>query len=585
MKTIYNKILAGIFCLGMLNACDIEEFPYVSVTDDELVSNSASVETITLGNYSYMKERNFHSAVHFAGEFTSDNVLYSGQSTSSNFYIYNYQRIPTCSILTDVWTYSYKLIVNCNKVILTAKEGVSKETDHLIGENYFLRGMFYHLLAITYGKDYHIASASDLAVPLKLSADPDDCPPRATVQKVYEQIIKDLKKAEELMGNSGVEKNACYANVWAAKAMLSRVYLYMHDYANAESYATDVIDHSGKQLLNNTQYRTMNELVPESNPEAILAIRMLKDIDYSKSRSAAMYTIIDGDGWGEVYASQPLLEAFQKYPDDVRSVFIVPQYTEAKDKDGKLIEELYFISENFFYNNDKTPAEDPLHRHYYRFQQVKKTSSGYQIVTDEKKDFFEYDSPNVLERPDGSLYVRARQVYRENGEVVGRAEWKEYTVHIQKQMKKRNDYPQYFINKLAYQEKNALLNSPMLIRLSEMYLNRAEARHFLNNDPGAIEDMNVIKRRAGILDYNENSDGEVLDAILDEARKEFYCEAHRKYDLLRNDKVIDRHYPGCHDRGAESSVVQEIRVTDDCAVQYIPQSEIDAYPIPLVQNP
>ena len=269
----------------------------------------------------------------------------------------------------------------------------------------------------------------------------------ATVQKVYEQIIKDLKKAEELMGNSGVEKNACYANVWAAKAMLSRVYLYMHDYANAESYATDVIDHSGKQLLNNTQYRTMNELVPESNSEAILAIRMLKDIDYSKSRSAAMYTIIDGDGWGEVYASQPLLEAFQKYPNDVRSVFIVPQYTEAKDKDGKLIEELYFISENFFYNNDKTPAEDPLHRHYYRFQPVKNTSSGYQIVTDEKKDFFEYDSPNVLERPDGSLYVRARQVYRENGEVVGRAEWKEYTVHIQNQMKKRNDYPQYFINK------------------------------------------------------------------------------------------------------------------------------------------
>ena len=242
-------------------------------------------------------------------------------------------------------------------------------------------------------------------------------------------------------------------------------------------------------------------------------------------------------------------------------------------------------TENFFYNNDKTPAEDPLHRHYYRFQQVKNTGSGYQIVTDEKKDFFEYDSPNVLERPDGSLYVRARQVYRENGEVVGRAEWKEYTVHIQNQMKKRNDYPQYFINKLAYQEKNALLNSPMLIRLSEMYLNRAEARHFLNNDPGAIEDMNVIKRRAGIPDYNENSDGEVLDAILDEARKEFYCEAHRKYDLLRNDKVIDRHYPGCHDRGAESSVVQEIRVTDNCAVQYIPQSEIDAYPIPLVQNP
>ena len=196
------------------------------------------------------------------------------------------------------------------------------------------------------------------------------------------------------------------------------------------------------------------------------------------------------------------------------------------------------------------------------------------------------ESSQVQAHPDGNLYVVARQVHRnESGEVDGRAEWREYTVQIQNTMQKRNDYPKYFINKVSYQEKQALLYSPMLFRLSEMYLNRAEARYYLNNEGGAISDMNVIKERAGIPEYDATKDGNVLDAILDEARKEFYCEAHRKYDLLRNDKVIDRHYPGCHDRGAETSVVQEIRVTDNCAVQYIPQSEIDAYPIPLVQNP
>lgn len=584
MKGKY-KILVGMFCLGTLNACDIMELPYSSVTDDELASNESSIETITLGNYSYMKTHQFHTAMHYVGEYTSDNIVFSGQTTSSTFNIYNYQRIPTCEILTDLWTYAYKTIVNCNKVISSAQEGISDDIDHLIGENYFLRAMLYHQLVITFGKEYHIASASDLAVPLKLTADADDYPSRATVKQVYKQIVEDLKKAEGLMEGSGIKKTACYANVWAAKALLSRVYLHMHDYANAETYATDVIEHSGKMLLTNIQYKTMNELVPESNPEAIFAIRMLKDIDYETSLTGILYTIIDGAGYGEVYASQPLLDAFAKYPNDVRSTFIVPQYESSLD-DATQSQEMCFISENFFYNNDKTPAEDPLHRHYYRFQPVEKDGNNYMIKVDNKKDLFEYQSSQVQAYPDGTLYVVARHVHRdENGEVDGRAEWREYAVQIQNTMEKRNDYPKYFINKVSYQEKQALLYSPMLFRLSEMYLNRAEARYYLNNEGGAISDMNVIRERAGIPEYDATKDGNVLDAILDEARKEFYCEAHRKYDLLRNDKVIDRHYPGCHDRGAETSVVQEIRVTDNYAVQYIPQSEIDAYPVPLVQNP
>lgn len=121
----------------------------------------------------------------------------------------------------------------------------------------------------------------------------------------------------------------------------------MHDYTNAETYATDVIEHSGKMLLTNVQYKTMNELVPESNPEAIFAIRMLKDIDYETSLTGILYTIIDGAGYGEVYASQSLLDAFAKYPNDVRSTFIVPQYEGVSDG-ATQSQEICFISENFF---------------------------------------------------------------------------------------------------------------------------------------------------------------------------------------------------------------------------------------------
>lgn len=585
IKDISRIIFIGAFYSMGLMSCDISELPYSSVTDEELASNPESVKAVTLGTYSQLKLPRYYTAIHYIGEYGGDNISFSGSTTSHTFYLYNYQRIATNSIVTDFWTAAYKMIINCNNVIAISKEGTTAEMDHLIGENYFLRAMLYHQLTYTFGKSYHIASDNDLAVPLKLSTDINDYPPRATVKSLYEQVVKDLEKAETLMGESDVEESVCYANVWAAKALLSRVYLYMHQYEKAAAYATDVIEHSGKKLLSSQQYLTMNELTPEGNPEAIFATRLIKGLDDENCDYSSLYTTIQGEGWGEVYASLPLRQAFSKYPSDVRATFIKPQYV-APDKNGVQPYEISFVGENYFYNNGETPVRDPLHRQYFRSQPVKPITRGYGIITDDKNDTFEFADNQVQTRDDGTSYVKARQLSRDkSGTIVGQAEWVEYEVQVQKKMEKRNDYPKYFINKCALQEQQPLLHSPMFVRLSEMYLNRAEANYYLSDFAAAEVDINIIKERATIPLYSKQVDGELLDAILDERRKELYLESQRKFDLLRNDKVIDRHFPGAHDRGTESAVVLEVNVTDACAVNYLPQREIDAYPIPLEQNP
>lgn len=579
-------LIIGLTCTT-LAACDLTEYPYTSITDEELTNNPNSVEAVTLGNYSALKRLEFNKGVHQIGEYGSDNVSMSGQSTSHTFNLYNYQRITNNSYCSYLWGICYKTIVNCNKIISTSEEGSSKELDHLIGENYFIRALLYHQLAITFGRPYHVASDTDLAVPLKLTNNLDEYPPRATVKAVYEQVIKDLLKAEQLMEGSGIEKNACYGNQWVVKGMLSRVYLYMHDYENAEKYATDVIEHSDKRLLTSTEYVTMNELVPESNPEAMFAIRMIKD-DLNTlgaySVIGSQYAVIDGQGYGEVYASLPLIQALKRYPSDIRMSFISPQYEDPDEEKGQLYE-LMFVGENYFYGNSLEPTRDPLHRTYYRFQNVEKVDdTHYKVIVDPNSDPFELKETLITVDADGYAdNVEARQIYRKDGQTA-KAEWVTYRMHAQKKMRKRNDYPRFYILKCQGQEKFGQLWSPMVMRLSEMYLNRAEARYYLGNAE-AVADLNIIKQRALVPDYSEQSDGELLDAILDERRKELFAEAQRKYDLLRNDKVIDRHYPGCHDRGAESAVVQEIHSTDDCAVLYIPQGEIDSYPIDLPQNP
>ncbi len=84
-------------------------------------------------------------------------------------------------------------------------------------------------------------------------------------------------------------------------------------------------------------------------------------------------------------------------------------------------------------------------------------------------------------------------------------------------------------------------NSP-LIRLPEVMLNRAEAiaqRDGLNQT--SVDLMNALRVRAGLTALtllSFTSKGALIDAILNERRKELCFEGHRRMDLLRNGKAL-----------------------------------------------
>lgn len=82
----------------------------------------------------------------------------------------------------------------------------------------------------------------------------------------------------------------------------------------------------------------------------------------------------------------------------------------------------------------------------------------------------------------------------------------------------------------------------MVLRLGEVYLNRAEARAQQNNLTGAIADLDVIRKRAGLpLIANTNpgiSQSALIDTILHERRIELFSEwGHRWLDLKRTGTV------------------------------------------------
>ncbi|GIQ57859.1 membrane protein [Flavobacterium collinsii] len=78
----------------------------------------------------------------------------------------------------------------------------------------------------------------------------------------------------------------------------------------------------------------------------------------------------------------------------------------------------------------------------------------------------------------------------------------------------------------------------LVFRLAEQYLIRAEARAEQGDLIGAKEDLNKIRQRAGLTKTTALSQRDILDAILQERRWEFFTErGHRFFDLKRTGKL------------------------------------------------
>ena len=86
---------------------------------------------------------------------------------------------------------------------------------------------------------------------------------------------------------------------------------------------------------------------------------------------------------------------------------------------------------------------------------------------------------------------------------------------------------------VLYNTTSSSTDPSYVIRLAEMYLIRAEARAQLEDYTGALEDLNVIRSRAGVPDFSSLSKVDILKAIEDENSIEFAFEAHRWFDLVR----------------------------------------------------
>lgn len=109
------------------------------------------------------------------------------------------------------------------------------------------------------------------------------------------------------------------------------------------------------------------------------------------------------------------------------------------------------------------------------------------------------------------------------------------------------------------------LDNIPVIRVSEMYLNRAEALARSGNAAGALTDLNVIRTRAGLPAATGLTGSALITEILKQRRLELAFEGHRFFDMKRLGLDIVKAAP-----------VQNLNFTDFRVLAPIPVREIQA---------
>lgn len=574
-----KKILSILLTAATITSCNIDRFPHNLMDSDNISSNpDAGIN----GAYGQLKA--WSDPMHRAGEYAGDNMMIRGASTDAFYEFISYARTPNNGRLSEFWNAGYKAIAQSSNVMKIITEGESPEKDNQLGECYYIRGMMYFYLVRAYGRPYYQSPETNLGVPI-VNGTPDDVfndlrlPDRATVKATYEQAISDLKKAESLLT---INKGNIYASKGAAQAMLSRVYLYMsgtYQSPNAEyarlsvEYADKVINSGDYTLLDRDKFMKYNTFTPENNAETIFAIKRVAS-EFSGYDHyygvGGMYSNIGGMGWGEMYASAKYIDLLNETgrndwrPDnyrivDARASFIEPTYSE-DEKTGKYTEAFRFIKED---------AANTLNYAQFIIERTGNTVTAIEVIpktatTAEQRIPY---ALTVINANEGTYSIKYKDGKTYNGVL-------DYYISLNRV------YPQFYITKCSKEGENSQLHSPVISRLGEVYLNRAEAQAKLGNYGAALADLNKIRTRSITNGAYSSLNASNASTLIDKERElELAFQAERSYDVFRNGKALTRQYPGPHNQS------EVIAPTDFRVVYYIPQSAINSYPGVLTQNP
>lgn len=237
LQHIKTTLFLGIVLLS-ITSCKkfLEETPNNALPTETAITDAGTARAAIIGAYDRLQEY-YAASYPTLGTITTDNVVFNG--TLSQYLQLDQNAIPTDNVIT-VAAYQgiYRAINSANSVIayvpaVNDPTLSNAEKDRILGEAYFIRALSYFDLARGWG-------GVQIQLEPTTSLDGLKGIKRSTLDQTYDQVLADLVRAEALLPEDATTRNrAQKSTVFALRA---RLHLYREQWADAENYATQVIN-------------------------------------------------------------------------------------------------------------------------------------------------------------------------------------------------------------------------------------------------------------------------------------------------------------------------------------------------------
>lgn len=498
MKTLYKSLALTVAVIGLSSCVNewLDLDPSTGAPSSSAIVTYNDAKTAMYGMYDGLQGNSTYTEYYAArmfyyGDVRGDDMQARTQGMrSSSCYEMRYGEDDAPSI----WNVPYNVIRRANRIIeavdngaIADKDDYEAEVNSIYAQAKVVRALVHFDLVKIYGMPYTADNGASLGIPIVTTPlTIDALEGRKTVAEVYTQVVKDLTDAIDMNAlpvSTKPGENQGYIDQWAAKALLSRIYLYMNNDKGAFDMAEDVIKNSPYQLWAMNQYAAAWDKSDANHTSEMIFELINSGSDDWADREGIGY-LYNEDGYADAICTKSFVDMLSQDANDVRINVILPVQMKQ--------------------NEDGTPSD------------MYKTYGDNRIFIDKF--------------PMGS-------------------------------------------------EGDMRLQNLPILRLSEMYLNAAEAAMKLGNTSDAAYYLNeLIQNRTTTSSQQVTASNVSLERILLERRKELVGEGQRFFDAMRNNETIVR-YEDENNKGWHYSLNADSRKFDRTyfrALLPIPVSEVNA---------
>lgn len=248
-KGVKNHIIINcilLFSLLLMSGCEdyLEvDFPNGQLTANEVFENEATARAAVNELYAKLRESTLLTGISTGMSVSlglyADELEYYSTPGEILDHFYNHTILSTNTGVTALWNNSYQLIYMANAIIdgIDGSHGLQEETANSIkGEALFIRALAHFYLVNLYG-DIPYITTTDYTINSQVE--------RETSSLVYENIVTDLITAKTLLPNQYQTPHRIIPNKAVVSALLAKVYLYIEQWALAETESSILIDNIG----------------------------------------------------------------------------------------------------------------------------------------------------------------------------------------------------------------------------------------------------------------------------------------------------------------------------------------------------